>query len=96
MPLEMVDDPQDQQDNSGNNSDRSGGGGHEARDRCNRRRLPGAVCPDNPHELALADGERDTADRRDLAIADVQVVDDEERRHAFAFRARDCDRASPR
>ena len=44
-------------------------------DRAQRRRLPGAVRPDQRHDLALADGDRDPLEGLDRAVERVDVLD---------------------
>ena len=54
----------------------------QAADRLERGRLAGAVRPDQRHDLALVDLDRDALERVDLAVVGVDVVELQERRLA--------------
>ena len=56
----------------------------EARDDVERRRLAGAVRPDQPGDLALVDRERDVVERDDAAEGPGHVLDREDRGHGRA------------
>src|SRR5581483_5864120 len=51
------------------------GAGHQPGDRVERRRLAGAVGPDEGHDLAVADREADPGQDRDGPVGHVQVAD---------------------
>jgi hypothetical protein len=57
---------------------------HEARDRAKRRRLARAVGAEDGHDLAFADRERDAVQRLHRAVARLDVLNFEERRHQSA------------
>src|SRR4029079_2561128 len=52
---------------------------HKADDGVQRRRLAGAVRPDQPDDLARTDRERELSDRGDGAVVDPEVLDLERR-----------------
>src|SRR5262249_53528048 len=59
--------------------DRAAALADDAHDRAERRRLAGAVAPEERHDLALADLERHTVEDVALAVPGVQPLDAEQR-----------------
>ena len=53
---------------------RSAGLLHQSRDRMKRRRLPGAVRPDQSDDLALIDMKGDSLERRNNPVSDPQIL----------------------
>ena len=65
----------------------------EAHDRVQRRRLAGAVRPDQPDDLAATDVEREVAHGGDAAVGDVEARD---REHRLGHASTSCTALSPR
>ena len=63
--------------------DVAGGGLGEAAYRAQRRRLAGAVGAEQRDHLPLLYGDGDAAQRFDLAVADHQIADFEQRHHSL-------------